>query len=794
MTSEFSSQIQELVTNIGTTDSEKPSLDVKRLIKLRSPIIIAVSLALAIPGVLAAWFLTTLEYTATADIRFLATTPSVMNVNMVTTPYTTFVQTQLSILTGTEIMTRVYDKPEIAILSCFKDVTDEVSFLKSKITARPQSRGEIVTVGFSLPDRKQAEDILKEIISQYRSFALNEGANVGYKQLEILRNERDARELELETIRSQIVNIQSNANVLHPDAAELYREKLIEAQDFVTSMENRLVEGKKQLDTVETLQKQLQTSSRKPIYQLGIEGKISTEPRVVTLRQQIVLVEADLAELKKRMPKDSPKLSSDSLKLQTRRDSLSESLAQLEGRVRAEMLSSLHAQINEQVEREQKQLEDAGGQKDKFQELLNDELAASGDMAEHLANLERLKRNEEEMTTLLQEVRRRITQISIEGQAAPRVEQMSDVHVPQKPGYGRRFQVMALTTMIAICIGIGVGLWCEINDQQVRTAQDIARITRLPVIASIPYAYEDSTLKSASIPLLMAEFPVSTIAEEFRRVLSRILYPEDNSGAFHSLLISSPTQSDGKTSLACNLATALANANRRVLLMEICSIRPCIEKCFDLEPSLGLAEVLSGKKRPQEAIRPSGLDGLHILGCGFSSEGLAGALVSREMMLFLEWCESEFDHVIIDSPPSLLMANAKLVAPLADAMILVVGVGQSTQGMLHRSLRELEQVGTNVIGIVLNGQRQTRGGYIANNLKMYYEYSDRSDDAKQDEEIPAMKILDEKDEQEHPVLLPLDDENTQDEDEIYDAVLEGDDTDQIELGFPGTGQPEEKRT
>jgi len=92
------------------------------------------------------------------------------------------------------------------------------------------------------------------------------------------------------------------------------------------------------------------------------------------------------------------------------------------------------------------------------------------------------------------------------------------------------------------------------------------------------------------------------------------------------------------------------------------------------------------------------------------------------MVKFLEWAEHEFDHLIIDTPPALIMSDAKLLAPVADGIIVTVGVGVSTIGMVRRCLRDMEQIGAAVIGVVLNGVRKTRGGYMERNMKMYYGY------------------------------------------------------------------------
>jgi Mrp family chromosome partitioning ATPase len=146
------------------------------------------------------------------------------------------------------------------------------------------------------------------------------------------------------------------------------------------------------------------------------------------------------------------------------------------------------------------------------------------------------------------------------------------------------------------------------------------------------------------------------------------------------------------------------------------------------------------------------------MGPGLATEEMVGRLASKDMMDFLESVERDFDHVIIDTPPALLMADAKLLAPVVDGVILVVGVGVSTLGMIQRCLREMEQVDANMLGLVLNGIRSTRGGYLRKNLELYYDYSEsgargnghaaaqaQADADDQDAAIPAIVLMGDED-------------------------------------------------
>ena len=161
-----------------------------------------------------------------------------------------------------------------------------------------------------------------------------------------------------------------------------------------------------------------------------------------------------------------------------------------------------------------------------------------------------------------------------------------------------------------------------------------------------------------------------------------------------------------------------------------------------MECDAGGAEILGAECPYSAVVRQTEFPNLSIVGPGTRPEELLSKLASREMMKFLEEVERDFDHVLIDSPPLLFMSDAKLLAPVVDGVILVVGAETSTLGMVKRCLKEMDQVNANLMGIVLNKVLPTRGGYLQKNLDLFYEYGADLHDDTVDRDIPEMKVSD----------------------------------------------------
>jgi capsular exopolysaccharide synthesis family protein len=335
-----------------------------------------------------------------------------------------------------------------------------------------------------------------------------------------------------------------------------------------------------------------------------------------------------------------------------------------------------------------------------------------------IAELDELKLRAEETRALLRQVRDEITSIGVESNAPARVKLASPATVPLFPHGGRRMQLAFLTVMFALSMSMGAGFVLELSDQQVRGPHDVSAVTTQPILAAVPHATVEHLPKTQPLATIAFDKPATAMANEFRRLVARLAYSDIDLVEVNSCLITSPTVGDGKTTVACNLALSLAEANRRVLLMDTAPGHK-IERIFGIEPGRGLSEsILGGDLR--DLVRPAQFRNLYVLGAGRHSATLSTKLASREMVELLEQCEQQFDHVIIDSPPTLLFSDAKCLAPIVDGVVLIVGAYKSTSGMVHRAVADLSQTGSTLLGIVVNGIKPSWGGYLARNVRLFY--------------------------------------------------------------------------
>jgi capsular exopolysaccharide synthesis family protein len=218
----------------------------------------------------------------------------------------------------------------------------------------------------------------------------------------------------------------------------------------------------------------------------------------------------------------------------------------------------------------------------------------------------------------------------------------------------------------------------------------------------------------------------SLLAESFRTTLASILFFEANGDRPRILVMTSSAPGEGKTTVTSNLAIALAEISRRVLVIDADMRRPRIHDIFDVANTWGLSDLLREKDAvadyPFEALsRKTLIPGLYVLPSGPGTVSISNLLYSPRLAELLNRFRKEFDTVLIDTPPMLQISDARVVGRLADGVILVLKAGQTTRDMALAATQRFAEDGTPVLGTILNqwNPNSTTGyGYYSD----YHQY------------------------------------------------------------------------
>jgi len=204
--------------------------------------------------------------------------------------------------------------------------------------------------------------------------------------------------------------------------------------------------------------------------------------------------------------------------------------------------------------------------------------------------------------------------------------------------------------------------------------------------------------------------PKSLVAEAYRTIRTAVFFGIPK-GEAKTILITSPAPSDGKTTLASNLAITMAQAGQRTLILDGDFRKPMQHKIFEIDGETGLSNVLTGTITLEEAIQPGPVEGLDILSCGQEVPNPSEILNSDAFAETLQDLSERYDRIIIDSPPVGPVTDSRILAATCDVTLLVLRAEKSTRKHSQQARDGLLSVGGHLLGAVVNDIPRKRGRY-----------------------------------------------------------------------------------
>jgi succinoglycan biosynthesis transport protein ExoP len=287
---------------------------------------------------------------------------------------------------------------------------------------------------------------------------------------------------------------------------------------------------------------------------------------------------------------------------------------------------------------------------------------------------------------------------------------------------------LAFALVLGITTGVGLAFLLENMDNTVRTTEQAQIVSALPSLGMIPlgskssdngYGSKHLALASSNeaVELVTQSRPQSQMAESYRALRTSLLL--SSLGAPPKvIMVTSARPQEGKTTTSINSAIVLAQKGVRVLLIDADLRRPSVHKTLGMGPRSGLSNVLTGSATLEQTVTPSTiLPNLFVLPAGTPPPNPAELLASTNMKDVLVELRAQFDHIVIDTPPTLSVTDAVVLSQRMDAIILVIRSGHTTKQALRRARDILMQVNAHVTGVLLNAVDLSSPDYY-----YYYEY------------------------------------------------------------------------
>ncbi|MDE0545402.1 polysaccharide biosynthesis tyrosine autokinase [Microbacterium sp. C7(2022)] len=254
---------------------------------------------------------------------------------------------------------------------------------------------------------------------------------------------------------------------------------------------------------------------------------------------------------------------------------------------------------------------------------------------------------------------------------------------------------LALGLLVGLAVGVGIAVLRAVLDTRIRTAHDVELVTDRPIIGAIAY-----DPKAKTRPLIVHADPLSPRAESFRALRTNLQFLD--MGGRSSFVITSSLPSEGKSTTTINLAIALADAGKRVALLDADLRKPKVAEYLGIEGGAGLTDVLIGRARVGDVMLPWGGRSLYVLPAGKIPPNPSELLGSTQMHTLLEVLERDFDVVLCDAPPLLPVTDAAILARATSGAIVAVSSGNTTRHQLSGAVDVLETVDAKIAGVVLS--------------------------------------------------------------------------------------------
>jgi capsular exopolysaccharide synthesis family protein len=275
------------------------------------------------------------------------------------------------------------------------------------------------------------------------------------------------------------------------------------------------------------------------------------------------------------------------------------------------------------------------------------------------------------------------------------------------PSFPRTKRTMAVAVVAGALLGAGLALLRDRLDGRMRSIEEIQTVIGLPILGVVPQMTGRRTAVARAMTVHLD--PRSVVAEAYRTIRTAVYFGADGSRC-STILVTSPESGDGKTTCVSNLAIAIAQTGRSVLLLDADFRKPTQHKNLDIKDAAGLSSVLAGRESLDHAIQRTGVEGLDILPCGPIPANPSEILNSREFTELVESLASRYDHILFDSPPVNLVTDARILGALCDATILVLRADKSTRKAGEHARNALLGVGSRVLGAIVNDAPR-KGGY-----------------------------------------------------------------------------------
>jgi exopolysaccharide transport family protein len=593
-----------------------------------------------------------------------------------------------------------------------------VAGFKNSLNVSSVPGTRIIDIQYRSPDKELAARVVNTLITTYEEQNFKTKFESTQRTSDWLSQQLADLQMKVESSQEKLVEYQKEHGILGIDEKQnIITSKLDELNRELTTAESDRMEKEALYRLVQTpdLGTALAAVSGEPDNQAPSAS--STSALLEKLREQQADVKVQMAQLSTQFGPSYPKVTQ-----------LNNQLTEIDAQIQLEMKKVIDRVRGEYMAAAQRE------------SMLNDAMEKQKQEANQLnesaIEYNLLKRDVDANRTLYEGLLEKLKEAGVtEGLRSNNFRTVDVARVPTAPAEPNVPRNLAFGLALGLTTGVGLGFLLEGIDNTVRTPEQAQAISSLPSLGMIPLGTRISTESGAkrlaasltdslitaqsneAVELVTVTRPQSQMAESYRALRTSLLLTSLGAPP-KVILITSALPQEGKTTTSLNTSVVLAQKGSRVLLIDADMRRPSVHKTLGMGPKTGLSNVLTGSATLQQAIvRYTEVPNLYVLPAGTPPPNPAELLASAHMGEVLTDLRSQYDHIVIDSPPTLSVTDAVILGTRVDTVVLVIRSGQTTKQALRRARDLLLRVNARISGVLLNAADLSSPDYY-----YYYEY------------------------------------------------------------------------
>jgi capsular exopolysaccharide synthesis family protein len=586
-----------------------------------------------------------------------------------------------------------------------------ISAYLSMLEIKPVRGTSLVNVRLSTPDPALSARLANDHPNAYiryilglRSRANSEALTFLERKLLELKERVEKSEAALNSYRRDkgIISLDNKENIIVDRLADL-NKRLTEAEALRIALEAQL--------------RPIRKGTHDPF------SAVINSPVIQSLRRELGRLEAEYAQLSSEFKPGYPRLDKVRIQIEDTRRAL---MKEIDTEVKGIESAYLAAKVKEEALRAK----------------MEEQKRATLNLKDSAVEYAILAREVDTNRQLYDSVLQRMKEMGVAAQVHnSNVTVVDKADLPLLPSYPKKSLYLLLGLLLGLGGGVGIAFFLEHLDNTFKTPEEAERYLRLPNLGVVPdflrlnnstYGYVSKAgsharpqlpvaeSKDSGKEIVLSHHPLSVIAEAYRAFRTSILLSQAGEPP-QTILITSATRGEGKTVTVINTAITFTQMGVRVLIIDADLRRSRCHKLLGMENGIGLTELLTGQRGPQEVIKPTATDNLFLLSGGSAPPNPAELLGSRKMHETLTSLREHYDFILIDSSPIMPVSESLLLSTMVDGVLLVVDGAKTPKQVVREARSRLGKARSKILGVMLNRVDARNGGY-AYYYRHYYSY------------------------------------------------------------------------